>query len=137
MVYLFSILYVMNAIFTTTFIEKSPFFKTEALIFDGCPHQTDFDGNREIPTKIIFHKKIPHLNNLSGRFGSALGRNRTCISSFGGLRSIRCTTRANWKNQCSYLFDRLHYMIECPPLQGLSGLKVCLLGIMDNVEIHP
>ncbi|MET3318761.1 UNVERIFIED_ORG: hypothetical protein ABIC97_001854 [Peribacillus simplex] len=28
-------------------------------------------------------------------------------------------------------------MIECLPLQGLSGLKLRLLGIMGNVEIHP
>jgi hypothetical protein len=28
-------------------------------------------------------------------------------------------------------------MIESPSLQGLSGLKLCLLGIMGNVEIHP
>ncbi|MDF9758943.1 hypothetical protein OKW24_000716 [Peribacillus simplex] len=28
-------------------------------------------------------------------------------------------------------------MIESHPLQGLSGLKLHLLGIMGNVEIHP
>lgn len=36
-----------------------------------------------------------------------------------------------------YFFNRLHYMIESPPLQGLSGLKLYHLGIMGNVEIHP
>jgi hypothetical protein len=36
-----------------------------------------------------------------------------------------------------YFFNRLHYMIEYPPLQGLSCLKLYHLGIMGNVEIHP
>lgn len=36
-----------------------------------------------------------------------------------------------------YFFNRLHYMIESPSLQGLSGLKLRILGIMGNMEIHP
>lgn len=40
-------------------------------------------------------KKYHYVKKRSDNFSDALGRNRTCISSFGGLRAIRCTTSAN------------------------------------------
>lgn len=45
--------------------------------------------------------------------------------------------RGRNRSSVTIFFDRPYYMIECLPLQGLSGLKLRLLGIMGNVEINP
>jgi hypothetical protein len=107
-------------------------FKTGPTLQDPM----EYYGKRENSAKILTllkmtNKKSPTLLSRrlvmpSAGIEPAFQASEACVLSV----ALRGRNR-------KYFFNRLHYMIDSLPLQGLSGLKLRHLGIMGNVEIHP